>query len=179
MFDKLLSIGYYLLIALVLVLGVLLVGIESELIEGYELRIVQSGSMEPAIATGALILTRTQEQYAVGDVITYTERGPQNLPTTHRIIADGVRDGEVEYTTQGDANDAPDPNSVPQSAVSGKVVLDVPWLGYLIDFARQPLGFVLLIVIPALAIFIDESINIYKGLRERKAARTAPPNDYE
>jgi signal peptidase len=168
MFDKLFTVGYYIMIVLVLTLGALLIGVQAQLIKGYELRIVQSGSMEPAISTGALVITKQQERYTVGDVITYTQSGPRSLPTTHRIIADGISNGELEYTTQGDANADPDPNPVAQSEVSGRVELSIPWLGYIIDFARQPIGFALMIVVPASVIIFDEVWTIVNEIRQRR-----------
>lgn len=171
MFDKFLTFGHYLLIVLVLVLGALLIGVQTQLIEGYELRIVQSGSMEPAIPTGALIVTRVEDRYAVGDVITFTQSGPRSLPTTHRIIADGLQNGEVVYTTKGDANSDSDPNPVALSDVSGLVIFSLPWLGYIIDFARQPLGFALMIGVPALVILFDEGMTIVSEVRQRRQKR--------
>ncbi len=168
MIEKLAQAGYYLMIILVLALGALLIGVQTQMIEGYELRIVQSGSMEPAIKTGALVLVRAEDRYAVGDVITYTESGPRSLPTTHRIIGDGLVDGEIVYTTQGDANSDPDPNPVALGDVNGRVVLAIPWLGYIIDFARQPLGFALVIGVPAVVILFDEAATIVGEVRKRR-----------
>ena len=179
MIDRLVSAGYYALITLVLLLGVLLIGVQADYISGYELRIVQSGSMEPAIPTGALIVTRLESRYAVGDVITFAGSGPRSLPTTHRIVGDGVRGGELEYITQGDANPDPDPAPVPQSAVSGRVIAAIPWLGYLIDFARQPLGFILLIIVPAAAIMLDELLTIVTTLRQRSSTTDEASAEHE
>jgi signal peptidase len=174
MIDKLLKVGYYLMIALVVILGALLVGVQSQFIEGYELRIVQSGSMEPAISTGSLVITREAERYQVGDIITFNQSGPDSLPTTHRIIGDGLQAGEVVYTTQGDANPDPDLEPVSPGDILGQVIIDIPWLGYIIDFARQPLGFILIIGIPALLIAIDEISTIVGEIRRKRQSTKKP-----
>jgi signal peptidase len=135
----------------------------------YQLLIVQSGSMEPTIPTGALVLIRSQAQYQVNDIVTFQTRGTgDGLPTTHRIIADGVTQGEVTYETKGDANADADVAPVRQRDVIGKVIYSVPYLGYLLDFARQPIGFALLIGVPAVVVAFEELSTILGMLRQRR-----------
>ena len=52
--------------------------------QNLELRIVESGSMEPAITTGSLVLILPKETYDIGDVITF-KSATADVPTTHRI----------------------------------------------------------------------------------------------
>lgn len=164
MFTKIL---YYSLVTGAFALVLLLVLVQVSLIPGYEARIVQSGSMEPTIQTGALVVVRAQERYEVNDIITFTTSG-SNIPTTHRIIEDGLRQGELVYNTKGDANNDTDPEPVKLSQILGRVLFSIPYLGYVLDFARQPLGFILLIGIPALMIFVEEAGNIVAELRKKK-----------
>jgi signal peptidase len=169
--DTLYHIGYYGIIAVAVVLGAFLVLIETALLPGYELRIVQSGSMEPALQTGGVVVIRSQtERYQIGDIITFGTDAANQLPTTHRIIGDTIQNGQLAYQTKGDANDAADANPVLASAIRGKVVFDIPYLGYLLDFARQPLGFLFLIVIPALFVLIEEGVALYQALRRKEGA---------
>ena len=127
----------------------------SDALGGMELKIVRSGSMEPAIETGALIAVREAATYQVGDVITFGADTATQIPTTHRIMEVEKNAGATTFVTQGDANENIDPTPVAASSVIGKVVYSAPKVGYIFDFARQPLGFLLLIGIPAGLIILD------------------------
>ncbi|MCA9361844.1 signal peptidase I, partial [Candidatus Kaiserbacteria bacterium] len=131
-----------------------------------ELRIVQSGSMEPAISTGSLILVWPQTSYRVGDVIMFEDHNAA-VTTTHSIV-DIVEDaGVTRFVTQGDANEDPDNASVATGDIYGAVAFSLPKAGFVLDFARQPVGFMLLIVLPALLLIVGEIEKIWKELRRR------------
>lgn len=162
------SIFYYVVALGALGLGAFLVLLQTSFLPGYEVLIVQSGSMEPAISTGSVVVVSEQDRYEAGEVITFGETTGDQIPTTHRVVSEQLLDGEYAYTTKGDANEEADLEPVPLNEVRGKVLFDIPWLGYILDFARQPLGFVLLIGIPAALIAIEEISNLYQALRGRK-----------
>jgi len=132
-----------------------------------KVKIVSSGSMEPAIRTGSMVIIIPRETYAVGDVITFGEDTRTKKPTTHRIHDARVESGAMIFKTKGDANEDPDAREVRQNDIIGRVVISIPYLGYIIDFAKQPLGFFLLVIIPAGAIIIDEIRKIVKELRKK------------
>lgn len=166
--ERFFHIFYYAVAIGALTLGAFLVLLQTSLLPGYEVRIVQSGSMEPAIRTGSVVVVSQQERYEAGEVITFGEVAGDQIPTTHRIVSEQLIDGELAYTTKGDANEEADLEPVLANDVRGKVLFDIPWLGFILDFARQPLGFVLLIGIPASLIAIEEITNIYAALRGRQ-----------
>lgn len=161
------TIGYYLLIAIALLIGVFLSALHFNFLPGYELRIVQSGSMEPALPIGSVVLIQPSERYAVDDIVTFGGDARGSIPTTHRIVGDTIINGELAYITKGDANEEVDVNQVRPGEIRGKVVLTILYLGFLLDFARQPLGFTLLIGIPAFLIVVEEVSNLYQAIRER------------
>ncbi len=132
-----------------------------------EVKIVKSGSMEPTIMTGAAVLIAAESVYEIGDVITFTDTNA-SIPTTHRIITSEVREGETVFITQGDANEEPDIAPVYPRQIIGRAVLATPYVGFIFDFARQPLGFALLVGIPALLIIIDEVEKIIAEIRRRR-----------
>lgn len=136
-----------------------------------ELKIVKSGSMEPTIPTGSIVLVMPSKEYKVGDVITFGKDTRSEIPTTHRIVSIRENVQGNFYTTKGDANEEQDPRETAGKEIIGKVLFHVPYAGYILDFARQPLGFGLLIGVPAAMIVLDESVNIYREvvrLRRRK-----------
>lgn len=130
-------------------------------------KIVESGSMEPAIMTGSLVVVFPTGNYGVGDVITF-ESASADVPTTHRITNIQSENGQVLYTTKGDANEEIDTNLVNETSVIGEIILTVPQAGFILDFARQPMGFALLIVLPALMIIMGEIEKIWSEIRRKK-----------
>lgn len=106
---------------------------------GAELIVIRGRSMEPAIPLGSALLVRTDhDRLAVGDVATYEL--PSRTLVTHRVIRVAHNDGEILYEFQGDANEDADPVIVAAERVVGRVELSVPFLGYLLAFARLPTG---------------------------------------
>lgn len=109
--------------------------------QGYRPLVVYSGSMSPAIRTGSVVVIKpVQPEYLnIGDVISFrlAEGGPL---VAHRVQARQLVDGKWVFQTKGDANKFPDPQPFVVENVAGKVVLDVPWLGYAIVYASGQLA---------------------------------------
>lgn len=106
---------------------------------------VLSGSMEPALPVGAVVVARETpaEQIAVGDVITYTDRDPDSPATrvvTHRVIGVVQEPGGLAFATQGDANNAPDPGTTAAADVIGVQWYAVPWVGTIRESLTGPVG---------------------------------------
>ena len=157
------TIFYTIFIAIVVGIAGLLLGSMLPIPGNIEVKIVKSGSMEPAIPTGSLVVVKPAAKYVKGDIITFGKDTQRDIPTTHRIIAlheDGT------YTVKGDANEEADPNPVAQRDIIGTVAFHVPYAGFILDFARQPLGFALLIGIPAGLVIFEELITIFRESRK-------------
>ena len=106
-----------------------------------KLLVVLSASMGSALPVGSLALAIPQEEYLVGDIVTFKIPNSNEL-LTHRInsvkasgcqcvtaeAADGVR----VYETQGDANNVADDWELTDEEILGKVVFHLPYLGYLL-----------------------------------------------
>lgn len=146
-----------------------------------EIKIVKSGSMEPSIKTGSIVVVKplSADSYKVGDVITFGEDSARQIPTSHRIVS--ISEDKTTFMTKGDANEEKDPQVVPVEKVIGKVIFDAPYGGYILDFAKQPMGFTLLIGIPAAVIILDEAGRIFKEIaamrRRRMENREQRPED--
>ena len=129
--------------------------------------IVQSGSMEPAIKTGSLVISLPSQTYSQNDIITY-KVGKKLV--THRIevklFPEGVY-GDPIYMTSGDANKDFDRIKLSQDQIVGKVLFSVPYLGYAADFAKTPKGFILFIVIPATIIVYEELKFLFNSIISR------------
>jgi len=154
--------------AMVLIsIAVLFFAPASPLLGGVDVKIVKSGSMEPGIITGGIVVIHESPSYVPGDIITFQSQGA-DIPTTHRIVSEQQEDGKMMFVTKGDANEEADTALAARETVLGKVLFTVPYVGFILDFARQPIGFGLLIVLPALLIVIDEVEKIWKELRRRR-----------
>jgi len=134
----------------------------------YSLKMVLSGSMEPAIKTGSVIMVKPVSNYQIGNVITY-QRGKRTRDiTTHRIV--GQKNDE--FITQGDNNNAIDMYPVKKEQILGKVIFDIPFVGYIANFAHSKTGFILLIVVPAISIITSEGLKISKEIKKKKTKKT-------
>ncbi|OGE05576.1 signal peptidase I [Candidatus Curtissbacteria bacterium RIFCSPLOWO2_01_FULL_41_18] len=143
---------------------------------GNKALIVRSGSMQPAIKVGDLVVVTSQTglitpqstklaKYKVGDVIAFKSDENSKLFTTHRIVGKEIKDGKVFYQTKGDANNAADNNLVAEENIIGKSTFRLPYFGRLFAFAKSNVGFPILVIFPALLVIILEIINIVKELR--------------
>ena len=124
----------------------------------YSLKMVTSGSMSPTIKTGAIVMIKPTSVYKIGDIITYQVGPSKRDIVTHRIISQN-NDG---FITQGDANNVADVKPVKKEQILGKVISTVPYAGYIANFGRSKLGFLLLIITPALLIIGDEIRKIFQ-----------------
>lgn len=153
-----------LFLALVVVVGVLVYFSAKGDFYGWRMFIVKSGSMEPTIKTGSLIFVRKESDYKKDDIVTFGSASKADTLVTHRIIEVQEREGNKQIKTKGDFNQVEDKDLSPFSSIIGKFSFGIPYLGYVIDFAKKPLGAVILVVIPGTIIIYDEFQNIRKHI---------------
>lgn len=127
---------------------------------------VQSGSMEPNIPLGSLVIVQKSDNYDIGDVITVKELSNPIISVTHRIVDINTDNSILSYITKGDANEANDLDLRFPSEIIGKVIFQLPLLGYLVSFTRTELGLILLIIIPATLIIFSEINNIKNEIKK-------------
>lgn len=99
--------------------------------------VVLSGSMEPELSTGDLLFIKSADSYSVGDVVVFCNG---KTAVVHRII----EMGDEGIITQGDANNIPD-DPIQLSQIKGIVVASIPFVGYLINVIKTPIGTVILL----------------------------------
>jgi signal peptidase len=112
--------------------------------------IVISGSMEPTIHTGSVVVTRPipSVQLKVGDIIAFNPRAEAALPIVHRIVALENRKGQSYAITRGDANNADDAE-IALGPTSLHVANAIPLIGFAAYYAAQPWGTVIFVWIPS------------------------------
>jgi len=142
---------------------------------GWRVDTVLSGSMEPGLKVGGVVITRPVEveDIKVEDIITFYSPLSEKL-TSHRVIA--VEDSSsFHFRTKGDANEDDDPFILLHAQnVVGKVCFHLPYLGYATQFVKTPLGLLLTLCIPGLVIIAMEIRNIWRVLTEQKIERKYP-----
>jgi len=154
-------IGYVFIAFLLIVIGSTL-GVFGD----YKLLIVQSGSMEPVIKVGSLVVSEQRDEYRVGDIITFQDLDNPKISITHRIVEIIEDQEEKTFATKGDANQGADQENVSVSKVLGKVLFTIPYAGYAVAYTKTKQGLALLIVIPATLIITGEIFNINSELKE-------------
>lgn len=95
---------------------------------------VLTGSMQPGLPPGTLVVVRpvAAEDLGVGDVVTYQLRSGEQTVVTHRVVGVGYDGrGELSLQTQGDANDVPDERPVRPVQVRGELWYGIPYVGHL------------------------------------------------
>ena len=119
----------------------------------YRTLTVLTGSMQPALPVGAVVLVTPQptSQVRIGQVITYAVPEGDHHIVSHRVV-DVLHEGDrTVMQTKGDANDAPDPWLAEiDGDTAWQVRFAVPGVGRLISWLRQPLPHrVSVLVLPA------------------------------
>ena len=142
-----------------IVLGIVVAGLAFiYFMPGYNLYLVRSESMTPAIMMGDLIITGPMNSTVNGEVkpgtvVTYEYK--KEL-VTHRVQS---INGNT-LVTKGDAVEDPDPWTVTMSDVRGIYLFKIPFVGYLLNFIHTKLGWFLMIIIPGalLVLWITKDI---------------------
>ncbi|MCF7820218.1 MAG: signal peptidase I [Candidatus Pacebacteria bacterium] len=152
-----LSLLKWAVLAVLTLLAIYVINSNFNIIKGYKTFLVQSGSMEPAIMTGDVILIKQQKDYLINDVVTFSNNSGRVV--THRI-QEIDKSGEKKYFTKGDANKTGDEDHIVKEQIMGKAILVVPRLGYLLSFAKTLNGLIILLIIPAFIYVLDELVKI-------------------
>jgi len=114
----------------------------------YNIYLVKGQSMTPVINLGDVVITGPVEGWLSGEIepgtiVTY-QKG--SSPVTHRVIA---VEGD-SLITKGDATEDPDSQTVPISEIKGIYLFRIPYVGYLSGFMRTMVGWLTVVIIPAM-----------------------------
>ena len=125
-----------------------------------------SPSMTPNINVYDVVVTVKTDisKLKVGDVISFytNEVNVNGLTITHRIYQIVEQDGGHYFKTKGDYNQYVDKWTVKENDIVGKVVFKLPQLGRIQFFLGSRGGWLIAILIPALAII---AYDIYKIIK--------------
>jgi len=120
----------------------------------YKVLTVLSGSMEPTIHVGSVVVLQRvdADQIQAGQIITFGRPDRPSELVTHRVVAvDSGSQGRL-FVTRGDANGSNDPWRVSGTGDGLRYLFNIPLLGYLLAGLRSPLGHLLFVIVPAAAL---------------------------
>ena len=101
-------------------------------VAGWQPLAVVSGSMQPAVAPGSLVMVQPAEDdryYATPTILAFADPSRPGRLLTHRVVGTASQDGTVRYTTKGDANQIADSGRVAHGDVVGAVRMVIPYVG--------------------------------------------------
>lgn len=172
-------IGILLCIVLVLVLIVNITLIVRSYVDpdevpsflGYKPFIVLSGSMEPEISPGDLILTKNVDpkEIKVGDIISF--RSDETIVVSHRVT-EVLTEGGLAFYTKGDANIGEDAENVLPEDLEGIYLFRIGGLGSIALFLQTPVGLLIFVIIP-FCLFILYDIVSRNRRNKREKSREA------
>jgi signal peptidase len=182
------ALGGLLLVAVVLPFVVFavpgLVGAE----HGY---VVISSSMSPAIHAGDAVIVNEVPATAIdeGDVITFIDGEQASIQQgqagddliTHRVVNTRSTEEGLAFKTKGDANEEADRGFVPASALVGRVMFTIPYIGHVIAYAGTAFGFIALVAIPLGLLILGEIYDLARAARGRSESdeSTTEPNQQD
>jgi len=136
---------------------------------------VLTGSMEPAIAAGDVVVEEriAPTAAAVGDVVTFRDPEDQGRLITHRVCGIRRAGSHLWFVTQGDANNTTERWRIAADGDLGRVAYTVPWVGHVAVLTSTSLGLVLLLAVPLALLAIDELVRIWRP-PPRRATDGAP-----
>lgn len=148
---------------------------------GYQVFRVSSGSMEPVLMKGDVILVQKVPYTEIknGDIITYRSREGQmkGQMITHRVVEEPVvKNGTYIFRTKGDIEGAGLDPIVYDDQVQGRYVKKLPFIDKVYSFFFTPYGLIAFIFV-ILLLFGYEMISLivsYRSLDEKDDDYYAP-----
>ncbi len=152
------EIATWCVIGVIAIMGLYIVTSNFPISFGFRSYLVQSGSMEPTIMTGDIVVIQPQSEYRKTDVVTFHDK--ENRVVTHRIASIETKDNVRSITTKGDANRSDDFDTIAPEQIIGKVTLTIPKLGFLVAFGKSLPGLIIMVIVPAALFIVDEMFKL-------------------
>ncbi len=143
----------------------------------------QTGSMKPAINKGDAIFSwrvsnENKTRIKVGEIITFNagdlDNDGKEDNLTHRII-DYIQsaDGKVTYLTKGDNSPVLDSIIMSDQVLCKYVGFKLPLLGYVLGILHIRIWFILIIIIPLIAIIAFELVKILAMSKNKETTKSS------
>ena len=132
---------------------------------------IVSPSMVPAINVFDVVVTMRVDEptdLKKGDIITFnsTDYRYSGVLVTHRIVdIEETSSGEYLFTTKGDNNNTQDSSRISFDKIYGRVLFRIPKIGYIQYYLSSVLGWVAIIIVPAVMIIGYDIFKLIKTLK--------------
>ncbi len=132
---------------------------------------VLTGSMEPAISPGDVVVAERIEPLAarVGEVVMFRDPADQQRTITHRVVRIRRAGDHLWFVTRGDANNHGERWRIAADGRLGRVLYTVPAVGHVAVFAGR-IGAGLLLTIGVLLLVANELWLIWRPRRDPPSA---------
>ena len=158
-------------------IGAFWIGLRLYLRTDYPLLAVASGSMEPTLNRGDLIVVQgglnvdtVNANYTTGDIVVFHKPGDPDELIVHRAV-DKVTDG---LRTKGDNNNSADYWTVTDNDLVGKVVGVVPLIGHIPLFVHTTMGITIILIVILLLILLEFVFPIARGKPKTSEPKEEP-----
>lgn len=152
----------------VLLFVILIIGISiiTGYILGFRFMAIKTGSMKNVYDVGTLVIVDKlpADEIQIGDIISYVADDSFTV-VTHRVI-DIDYENECIYT-KGDMNNVADGSPVLFENLIGRVIMGIPFIGYLVIFVQGKVGRILVRIAVVIIIFICIQQLIYNKIKKR------------
>lgn len=134
---------------------------------GIKTYVIVSGSMQPELNIGDIVIVKKQneEDIEVGDIISFRE-GQSVI--THRVVGINEKNGEKEFITKGDYNNAKDSNPVKYESIEGVCINKISKLGNVVLFLKKKVVIISIILVFYLIYSHDIKISEKEKIRRKK-----------
>lgn len=141
------------------------------LLLGWQLQVIETGSMAPRVPAGSLAVVEPIDAADVrsGMTVVFEDPAGRGRLVAHRAVKRLPSEGLPVWQTKGDANREADPFPVQATAIRGRVRWAVPHLGGIASSLHGPWTVVVLVGAP-LAILAGTEV---WALRRRRRSRQA------
>lgn len=139
---------------------------------------IVSPSMVPAINVLDVVVSmrvNDPEDLEKGDIITFnsTDYRYSGVLVTHRIVdIEKTSSGEYLFTTKGDNNNTQDSSRISFNEIYGRVLFRIPKIGYIQYYLSSILGWVAIIIVPAVMIIGYDIYKLIKTLNSNAKNKT-------
>jgi signal peptidase I len=115
---------------------------------GYRSLTVLTGSMEPTLETGSVVVDEVIQptEARIGDIVTFTDPANRDRQITHRLRSVRVEGNTAHMVTKGDANDTAERWDIPVDGEVGRVIFHVPKLGHVRALVGTRQGYIVLML---------------------------------
>lgn len=142
---------------------------------GWKPYIVLSDSMRSEFEVGDIAVSREVDPSVLepGDIVTFASIDPDSYGEvfTHKIREITEYEGEPAFVTYGTTTGDDDAYPAPFSRVAGQYAFCIPKAGYVFEFFKSPLGYVVLVLVPCgvlIGLQVRSFLRLLKESRKQK-----------